>query len=63
MRSSGVPKLIEDALERFGGTDQRFRDQATGALRCLARDPPAARVTGPFSNSSTTRTDTVFFPL
>ena len=62
MRASGVPMMIEAALERFGGTDRRFRDQAAGALMCLSRDPPAARVANPFSRS-TTRTAAIFFPV
>ncbi|CAN0092272.1 unnamed protein product [Pylaiella littoralis] len=38
MRSTGVPKLVGAALDRFGGTDSKLLEQAESALRCLSRD-------------------------
>eukprot|EP00904_Undaria_pinnatifida_P009550 jgi/Undpi1/5725/HiC_scaffold_2.g00999.m1 len=61
MRRKGVPRLIEAAQERFGGADRQFRDQATGALKCLSSPSPEARVINPRSMAGAT--PAVFFPI
>lgn len=37
MRSNGVPRLISAAFDKFGGTDQKLRQQAVTALRCMSK--------------------------